>query len=137
MQTIHKIAGIAVKDDAFFMVRKKGKDIWTSLGGKPEGAETEEETLQRECKEEINCSVNIIRKLGDFEAKAAFDDALVRLSTYLVEIKGTPEITDNELEECAYISEDYKKRGIKLTEVMEGQIIPFCIKEGILKWVAN
>lgn len=137
MQTIHKIAGIAVKDDAFFMVRKMGKDIWTSLGGKPEGVETEEETLQRECKEEINCSVNILRKLGDFEAKAAFDDAIVRLSTYLVDINGTPEIIDNELEECAYIPEDYKKRGVKLTEVMDNQIIPFCIKEGILKWKSN
>lgn len=134
MKIIHKVAGIAIKDNAFFMVRKHGKDIWTSLGGKPEGQETEEETLQRESKEEINCSVKILRKLGDFEAKAAFDDAIVRLSTYLVEINGTPEIIDNELEECAYIPEDYKKRGIKLTEVMEGQIIPQCVKEGILKW---
>ncbi len=34
------------------MVRKVGKDIWTSLGGRPEGNETEEETLLREIKEE-------------------------------------------------------------------------------------
>jgi 8-oxo-dGTP diphosphatase len=134
MKIIHKIAAMIVKDNSIFMVRKKGKDIWTSLGGKPEGDETEEEALLREIKEEIHCNAVIIRKIGDFEAKAVFDDAIVKLSTYLVELEGEIMLDDPELEECGFITKDYKNSNIKLPPSIEEQIIPFCIKEGLLDW---
>jgi len=51
MQEIHKIIAIVIEDNKFLMVRKVGKDIWTSLGGKPEQGETEEQTLLREIQE--------------------------------------------------------------------------------------
>ena len=134
MKEIHKIAAMVVENDSFLMVRKAGKDIWTNLGGKPEGNETEEETLLREIKEELSCEAEIIRKLGDFESKAVFDDATVKLSTYLVRLKGNPMIADSELEEFGFVPKDYKKKGIKLPSSIEDQILPFCIKERILKW---
>lgn len=135
MTTINKIAAVVIKDDAFLVVRKKGKNIWTSLGGKPEGDETEEETSARETKEELNCDVKIIRKLLDVTDKAVFDDAQVMLSFYLAELVGDPEIIDNELEEFAFIKSDYKSQGIQLPPSLENQVIPFCIKGGLLKWV--
>ena len=55
MNVIHKIAAVVIKDNGFLMVRKAGKDIWTSLGGKPEPGETEEIALMREIKEEVSC----------------------------------------------------------------------------------
>ncbi|MEK6937387.1 MAG: NUDIX domain-containing protein [Nanoarchaeota archaeon] len=134
MDEIHKIAGIVIQDNKFLMVRKKGKDIWTSLGGKPESGETEEQALVREIKEEVNCETKVIRKLGDFKSKAVFDDAILKLSTYLVELKGNPKIIDPELEEFRFISKDYKKVNLKLPPSMEEQIIPFLIKEGLLRW---
>ena len=134
MNIIHKIAAVVIKDNSFFVVRKTGKDIWTSLGGKPESGETEEQALLREIKEEVNCDAHIICKLGDFESKAVFDDALVKLSAYLVEIKGEPKISDPELEEWKFISKDYKNTGIKLPPSIEEKIIPFCIKEKLLNW---
>lgn len=134
MTTIRKIGAIVIRDNTFLVVRKKGKDIWTSLGGKPEGDETEEETLVRETKEELDCEIKIIRKLINVTDKAVFDDAQVYLSFYLAELEGELRIIDNELEEFRFISQDYKKNGIKLPPSLENQLIPFCIKEGFLKW---
>ncbi len=135
MKTIHKIAAVVIENNEFLMVRKTGKDIWTSLGGKPEGNETEEEALLREIKEEFNCDATIVRKLGDFSAKAVFDDATVVLSTYLTELHGEIDLSgDPELEEYRFIPASYKEEGIKLPSSIEEQIIPFCIQEGLLEW---
>lgn len=134
MKIIHKIAAMVIKDNEFLMVRKVGKDIWTNLGGRPQPGESEEQTLLREIKEELNCNARIIKKLGDFEASAAMDDAVVRLSTYLVELHGTPEVIDPELEEYKYITKEYKEQTIKLPQSIEKHILPFCIKAGLLNW---
>lgn len=134
MKELHKIAAVVIKNNEFFMVRKVGKDVWSSLGGKPEAGETEEQALLREIREEIHCDAKIIRKLGDFSAKAVFDDAIVKLSTYLVELRGEIKLDDPELEECAFIPKDYKKKGIKLPPSIEEHVLPFCIKKGLLDW---
>ncbi|HLE07111.1 MAG TPA: NUDIX domain-containing protein [archaeon] len=134
MTLIHKIAAVVINDNKFLMVRKVGKDMWTSLGGRIEPNETEEQCLLREIKEEANCGAKIIRKLGDFEDKAVFDDATVRLSVFLVELSGDIEIIDPELEEHKFIGSNYKQDGIKLPPSIENQVIPLCIKEGLLRW---
>lgn len=134
MQTIHKIAAVVIKDNKFLMVRKKGKDIWTNLGGKPEEGETEEQCLLREIKEEADCNARILKKLGDFSAKAVFDDAIVQLSTYLVELNGEIKCEDPELAEIKFIGKDYKEQNIKPAPTIEEQMLPFCIKEGLLDW---
>ena len=131
---IHKITAIVLQDNTIFMVRKVGKDIWTTLGGRPEANETEEETLLREINEEIHCDAEILQKLGDFRAKAAFDDAIVKLSVYLVRLKDEISLDDPELEECMFVPADYKKKGIKLPVSMEEQIIPHLIEKGLLQW---
>jgi len=116
------------------MVRKVGKDIWTGLGGKPEYDETEEQTLTREIQEEIHCGAKVIKKLGDFKAPAVFDDAIVKLSAYLVELIGTIKLDDPELEEYRFIPKNYKELGIKLPISTEEHIIPFLIKNKYLDW---
>jgi len=137
LPVIHKIIAIVIKDDKLLMVRKKGKDIWTGLGGKPEIGETEQQALLREIDEEIHCKAKIIRSLGDTESKAVFDDAIVKLSAYLVELKGPIKLDDPELEEVRFIPENYKELGIKLPSSMEEQRIPQLIKKGLLKWKIN
>ena len=135
MKTIHKIAAVVIYDNEFLMVKKFGTDIWTSLGGKPEGEETEEEALMREIKEEADCDCKIIEKLGDFTAKAVHDDALVKLSAYLVELIGEINISnDPELEDCKFIPKNYKELGIKMPPSIEEQIIPYCIEKHLLDW---
>jgi 8-oxo-dGTP diphosphatase len=132
---IHKIAAVVIEDDKFLMVRKVGKDIWTSLGGKPEGSETEEETLIREIEEELSCGAKVIEKLGDFEAPAVFDPgSSLRLSTFLVKLIGEPKISDPELEEYKFINKNYSNENIKLPESIKDQVIPYCIKHNYLNW---
>jgi 8-oxo-dGTP diphosphatase len=111
VKIIHKIAAVVIENDSFLMVRIVGKDVWTSLGGKPERNETEEQALAREVKEELDCDCTIIRKLGDFQSKAVFDDAIIKLSTYLIELKGIPKVVDPELAEFRFIKSDYKSLG--------------------------
>ncbi len=134
MKEIHKIAAVVIQDNKFLMVRKVGKDIWTSLGGKPEENETEEQALIREVKEEVNCELEIIRKIGDFKAQAVFDDAIVKLSVFLVKLRGKPKIIDPELEEFTFIPKNYKELNIKLPPSIEEQILPLLIKERLLRW---
>jgi len=128
MQEIHKIVAIVIEDDKLFMVRKVGKDIRTSLGGKPEGNETEEEALIREIQEEIHCDAKVIKKLGDFKAPAVFDDAIVKLSCYLVELIGEIRLDDPELEECKFIPKNYKELWIKMPASIEEEVVPFLIQ---------
>ncbi len=134
MKQIHKIIAIVIKENKLLMVRKVGKDIWTNLGGKPEKDETEIQALQREIQEEIHCDSNIIKKLWDFVAPAAFDDATVKLSAYLVELLWKIKLDDPELEDCQFIPSDYKKFNIKLPISLENQIIPFLISNWYLNW---
>ncbi|MEM9336637.1 MAG: NUDIX domain-containing protein [Patescibacteria group bacterium] len=134
MKVIHKIAAVVIQDNTFLMVRKHGKDIWTSLGGHPENEETEQEALIREIKEEMGCEAILKKKLGDFEAPAAHDDAIVRLSTYLVELQGEINFADPELAEYRFLDKHYEKDGVKLPVSIREQVLPFCIKEGLLDW---
>jgi 8-oxo-dGTP diphosphatase len=134
MKDIHKVIAIVVQDNGFLMVRKKGKEIWTNLGGKPEEGETEEEALLREIKEETGCHAHIIRKLGDIVEKAIFDEGQVKLSFYEVKLHGQIECKDEELAEVKFLPRDYKQKGFKLPATIEEKVIPWCIKEGVLHW---
>jgi 8-oxo-dGTP diphosphatase len=134
VKVIHKIAAMVIKDNTFLMVRKADHETWTTLGGKPEAGETEEVALLREIKEEVDCDATIIRKLGDFEAEAADDDAIVKLSVYLTDVHGEMRIIDPELAEYRFIGSDYETQGIKLTKVFRTFVLPFCLKEGLLSW---
>lgn len=135
MDMIHKAAAIAFKDNQFLMIRKRGKDILTSLGGKLEPGETEDQALHREIMEEAGIEARVIEKLGDFESKAAFDDAMLRLSVYHVELLGEPILQpEDEVEEFIWVGSDYQERDIKLTSIITDKVIPLCQERGLLHW---
>ena len=134
MDVIHKVAAMVIRENTFLMVRKKGKDIWTNLGGRVEAGEAEATALVREINEELGCGAVIIRKLGDFEAPAAHDPARVRLSVYLVQLTSDPVITDDELAEWTYVGPDYLGRGIRLPPSITEHVIPYCQQSGLLAW---
>ena len=71
---------------------------------------------------------------SNLKAKAAFDDAELVLSTFLVELKGEIDLIDPELEEYRFIDENYSEEGINLPDSIKDHVIPFCIKEGLLSW---
>ena len=131
---VRKVGAVEIKDTKFLVVCKPAKDIWINLGGKIEEGETKEECLAREVQEEFGCIATIIKDLGDFTAKAAFDDAQLILSCYLVELEGAISFVDGELEEYTYIGPDYKKEGVTLADSIKYELLPYCVKQGLLKW---
>lgn len=135
MKEIHKISAMVIKNNKLFMVKKVGKETWTTLGGKPEIGESEEEALLREIKEEIHCDAEIVKKLMDFVSDAYHDKGfIVKLSTYLVKLKGEVLLDDPELEDSKFIGKNYKEDGEKLPPSMTEQVIPFLNKEGLIDW---
>lgn len=134
MKRMFKVAAVVIQDDKFLMVRKAGKDVWTNLGGKPEAGESDEEALIREVKEELNCKAVIKEKLGEFENKAAFDDAIIHINFFLVELVGNPVISDDELEEFKFVGREDLLSEIKLPKTITEQLVPLLIEKGYLKW---
>ena len=72
MKIIDKIALIYLKDGKILATLSKGKDKYYMPGGKREEGETNEQTLIRECKEELNVNIkkDTIKYYGTFEAQA-------------------------------------------------------------------
>lgn len=56
MKIIDKIAWIYLKEGKILATLSKGKDTYYIPGGKKEGNETDEETLEREIRGRIICS---------------------------------------------------------------------------------
>ncbi|VVB80984.1 NUDIX domain protein [uncultured archaeon] len=95
-----------------------------------ESGETELECLQREIKEEINCTVKKTTPFQTFEGRTHDNAQSLRVTCYLVELEG--EITPaNEIEEHKWIDKNHK---LKLTPIFTEQIIPELIKKGMIKW---
>ena len=92
MKIIDKIAFLFLKDGKILSTLSKGKDTYYIPGGKREGKETDEETLTRECKEELTIDVikDTIKYYGTFEAQAhgKAEGVLVRMTCYMAVFEG-------------------------------------------------
>lgn len=92
MKEIDKIALIYLKDGKILSTLSKGKDTYYIPGGKREGKETDEETLIRECKEELTININrdTIKYYGTFEAQAhgKTEGILVKMTCYTANFEG-------------------------------------------------
>lgn len=92
MKIIDKIAFIYLKDKKILSTLSKGKDTYYISGGKREGEEKDEETLIRECKEELTIDIikDTIKYYGTFEAQAhgKSEGILVKMTCYMADFKG-------------------------------------------------
>jgi 8-oxo-dGTP pyrophosphatase MutT (NUDIX family) len=92
MKIIDKIAYIELKDGKILSTRSKGKDTYYIPGGKREGQETDEETLIREIKEELDVDIkaDTIKYYGKFEAQAhgKEEGVIVQMTCYTAEYIG-------------------------------------------------
>ena len=79
MKIIDKIAFIYVKDGKILATLSKGKDTYYIPGGKREGTEKDEDTLIRECKEELDIDIKedtikfLIKEITDTVYKTISD----------------------------------------------------------------
>ncbi len=109
---IDKIAFIFIKDKKILVTRSIGKDAWYLPGGKRESGETDEETLIREVKEELNIVIlpETIKYYGAFKAQAHGKPigVQVRMTCYMAELDGkiTP---NNEIEKFDFFTSNTKE----------------------------
>lgn len=92
MKEIDKIAFIYLKNSKILSTLSKGKDTYYIPGGKRENNETDEQTLIRECKEELTIDIKkeTIKYYGTFEAQAhgKAEGILVKMTCYLADFEG-------------------------------------------------
>ena len=104
---IDKIAYIQLENGKILSTRSKGKTKYYIPGGKRENDETDEETLIREIREELNVSIisSTINYFGTFKAQADSHNAgiIVKMTCYTAEFEGNLEPC-NEIEEIKWLS---------------------------------
>ena len=109
MKEIDKIAFIYLKDKKILSTLSKGKDAYYIPGGKRDGNETDEETLIRECKEELTIDIkkDTIKYYGTFKAQAhgKAEGLIVKMTCYEAEFDGNLE-ADSEIQEVVWL--EYK-----------------------------
>ena len=118
MKEIDKIAFIYLKDGKILSTLSKGKDTYYIPGGKREGNETDEETLIRECKEELTIDIKkeTIKYYGTFEAQAhgKAEGILVKMTCYMAEFDGELNPA-SEIQEMIWL--DYTNLNVKISPV--------------------
>jgi 8-oxo-dGTP pyrophosphatase MutT (NUDIX family) len=132
MKLIDKLGLIYIKDKKLLAVRAKGKDAYYIPGGKREGAETDEQALLREIKEEISVDliVDTLRLINTFEAQAhgKEENIIVKITAYSGEFTGELK-PDSEIEEINWLT--YKDKETA-TPVMK-LVLEYFKKEGLIE----
>ena len=118
MKEIDKIAFIYLQNGKILSTLSKGKDTYYIPGGKREASETDEETLIRECKEELTIDIlkDTIKYYGTFEAQAhgKAEGILVKMTCYTAEFKGKLK-PSSEIEEIKWL--DYTNLNVEISPV--------------------
>jgi 8-oxo-dGTP pyrophosphatase MutT (NUDIX family) len=93
-------------------------------GGRVIEPETKEQTLKRELKEELNVELVSMKPFKAWEAPHFKDkNKIVKMETFLVEIKGNPKAS-SEINEIKWIDSNYKQEDIKVASINEDYLIP-------------
>ncbi|KUR78644.1 NUDIX domain-containing protein [Novosphingobium sp. FSW06-99] len=124
---IHKVGLAAISDGHLLVARKRKSDIFILPGGKPEGNESDLETLAREIDEELGCRIVdpcLLRVFKDVAAGVADSVVVVRL--YSATLVGEPQPC-SEIEELAWIN-IRSPRAIRLAPSIENGILPYLRK---------
>ena len=112
-EVIDKIAWIHTKDGKILSTLSRGKNVFYIPGGKREGNETDEQTLVREIKEELDVDIVLdsVEYLGVYEAQSdgAEEGVKVKMTSYIGDYVGELKAS-SEIERFEWLSmSDIKK----------------------------
>jgi len=131
MKEIDKIAFIETKEGKILSTRSKGKIKYYIPGGKRELEETDEETLIREIKEELDVDIKkeTIEYVGTFKAQSdgAKEGVLVKMTCYKAAYEGDLKPT-NEIEEVKWLG----FKDLDIISEVDKKIFKFLKEKGIL-----
>ena len=124
---IQKVGLATIDDGRLLVVRKRGSDVFILPGGKPEGIESDLETLAREIDEELGCRIERPFLHGVFmDVAAGAKDAVVVVRLYSAELVGDMR-PQAEIEELAWV--DMKRPGnVALAPSIRNRILPHLLK---------
>ena len=132
MKEIDKIALLYIKDGQILSTLSKGKDTYYLPGGKRELNETDEQTLIRECKEELTIDIkeDTIKYYGTFKAQAhgKAEGIIVKMTCYTAEFIGDIK-PSSEIQEIRWLN--YKDKDI--ISPVDKFIFKDLYEKGILK----
>ncbi len=132
MKEIDKIALLYLKDGQILSTLSKGKDTYYLPGGKRELNETDEQTLIRECKEELTIDIkeDTIKYYGTFKAQAhgKAEGIIVKMTCYTAEFIGEIK-PSSEIQEIRWLN--YKDKDI--ISPVDKFIFKDLYEKGILK----
>lgn len=106
MKIIDHISLIDIKAKKILLCVNKGKTKWQLPGGKREAGESDEETLIRECKEELGIDINpeTIKYFDEIEGQAHSKDAGINVIVKMYTAKWTGGIeAQNEVTHAKYL----------------------------------
>lgn len=131
MNEIDKIAFIEIRDGQILSTRSKGKEKYYIPGGKRDPGETDEETLVREVKEELDVEIDksSIEYVGTFKAQADLAKAgvLVKMTCYKAKYDGTLQ-PNSEIEEIRWLNYS----DAEITSEVDKKIFKFLKEKGEL-----
>ena len=134
MKIRYRIVAIIIKDNKLLLVKGKGwPELWTP-GGKIEEGESEEGTLKRELKEEINLDLQNMTFFKKYFYKNPYvEGTMTETKCFIVEVKGEPK-ADKEIDSIIWYSkEDFEKKKYPMLEENEKGLIPDLIEQDLLK----
>lgn len=132
MKEIDKIALLYLKDGQILSTLSKGKDTYYLPGGKRELNEIDEQTLIRECKEELTIDIkeDTIKYYGTFKAGAhgKAEGIIVKMTCYTAEFIGDIK-PSSEIQEVRWLN--YKD--IDIISPVDKLIFKDLYEKGLLK----
>lgn len=134
METIKKACGILIKDRKLLVTRTKGKHTFVGPGGKFESAETAQQALIRELREELKIELTEadFSQFGVFKAIAAYDSSKqVEMTVFLVKSWTGEIVPDNEIEEIKWITSS-DLASAPVGSIFEHEVIPQLKAQGLI-----
>lgn len=131
--SIHKAAGIIIKDRKLLITRTRGKDFFVAPGGKLEAGETSVEALARELKEELSIEIvpEQVEKLDTYTAVATGTSGTqLQMDVYFVHEWNGDIVAQAEVEELRWV--DSLPLDVEIGSIFQHDVIPELKQQGLI-----